>query len=78
MPLQSQTDTDIYTNDTIAHIVGKKLEVVEPKLQNSADDFNTRCIDNNMGVHYGKTDAFVVGWKHMPSANEGSSSRTQY
>ena len=51
----------------------KKLEVVEPKLQNSADDFNAWCIDNNMGVHYGKTHAFVVGSKHMTSANEGIS-----
>ena len=26
-----------------------------------------------MGVHYGKTHAFVVGSKHMASANEGIS-----
>ena len=26
-----------------------------------------------MGVHYGKTHAFVVGSKHMTSANEGIS-----
>ena len=38
MPLQLQTDTDIYADDSIIHTVGKKLEVVEPKLQNSADD----------------------------------------
>ena len=49
----------------------KKLEVVEPKLQISADDFSTWCIDNNMGVYYGKTHEFVVGSKHMTSANEG-------
>ena len=49
------------------------MEMVEPKLQNSADDFNTWCIDNNMGVHYGKTHAFVVGSKHMTSDNEGIS-----
>ena len=73
MPLQLQTDTDIYADDTITHTVGKKLEVIEPKLQNSADDFNTWCIDNNMGVHYGKTHAFVVDSKHMTSANEGIS-----
>ena len=73
MPLQLQTDTDIYADDTITDIVGKKLEVVEPKLQNNADDFNTWCIDNNMGVHYGKAHAFVVGSKHMTSANEGIS-----
>ena len=73
MPLQLQTDTDIYADDTITHTVGKKLEVVEPKLQNSADDFNTWCIDNNMGVHYGKSHAFVLGPKHMTSANEGIS-----
>ena len=73
MPLQLQTDTDIYADDTVTHKIGKKLEVVEPKLQNSTDDFNTWCIDNNMGVHYGKTNAFVVGSKHMTSANEGIS-----
>ena len=39
--LQLQTDTDIYADDTIIHTVGKKLEVVEPTLENSADDFNT-------------------------------------
>ena len=66
MPLQLQTDTDIYADDTI-------VKVVEPKLQNSADDFNTWCIDYNMGVHYGKTHAFVEGSKHMTSANEGIS-----
>ena len=49
------------------------MEVVEPKLQINSDDFNTWCIDNNMGVHYGKTHAFVVGSKHMTSANEGIS-----
>ena len=66
MPLQLQTDTDIYADDTM-------VEVVEPKLQNSADDFNTWCIDNNMGGHYGKTHAFVKGSKHMTSFNEGIS-----
>ena len=73
MPLQLQTDTDIYADDTITYIAGKKLEVVEPKLQISAGDFNTWCIDNNMGVHYGKAHALVVGSKHMTSANEGIS-----
>ena len=68
MPLQLQTDTDIYADDTITHTVGKKLEVVEPKLQNRAGDFNTWCIHNNMGVHYGETHAFVVGSMHMTSA----------
>ena len=57
MPLQLQTDPDIYADDTITHTVGKNLEVVEPKLQNSVDDFNTWCIDNNIGIHYGKTHA---------------------
>ena len=47
MSLQLQTDTDIYADDTITHTAGKKLEVVEPKLQIS--DFNIRCIENNMG-----------------------------
>ena len=47
--------------------------MVEPKLQISAGDFNTWCIDNNMGVHHGKTHAFVVNSKHMTSANEGIS-----
>ena len=55
MPLQLQTDTDMYADDTITHTAGKKLEVVQPKLQISAGDFNTWCIENNMGVHYGKT-----------------------
>ena len=73
MSLQLQTDTDIYADDTITHTVGKKLEAVEPKLQNSADDFNTWCIDNNMAVHYGKTHAFEVGSKYITSANEGIS-----
>ena len=54
MPLQLQTDTDIYADDTITHTAGKKLEVVEPKLLISAGDFNAWCIENNMGVHYGK------------------------
>ena len=43
MPLQLQTDTDIYVDDTITHTAGKKLEVVEPKLQISAGDFNIWC-----------------------------------
>ena len=73
MPLQLQTDTDIYADETITHTAGKKLEVVELKLQINAGDFNTWCIDNNVGVHYGKTHAFVVGSKHMASANEGIS-----
>ena len=68
-----ETETDIYADDTVTHTAGKKLEVVEPKLQISADDFNTWCIDNNMRVHYGKTHAFVVDSKHMTSANEGIS-----
>ena len=69
-PLHLQTNTDIYTEDTITHTDGKKLEMVKPKLQISAGDFNTWCIDDNMGVHYGN---FVVGSKHMTSANEGIS-----
>ena len=47
--------------------------MVEPRLQISAGDFNTWCIDNSMGVHYGKTHSFVVGSKHMTSANESIS-----
>ena len=73
MSLQLQTDTDIYADDTITHTAGKNMEAVEPKLQISAGDFNTWCIENNMGVHYGKTHAFVSGSKHMTSANEGIS-----
>ena len=41
--------------------------LVEPKLQISAGDFNTWCIDNNTGVRYGTTHAFLVGSKHMTS-----------
>ena len=36
MPLQLQTDTDMYADDTITNTAGKKLEVVQPKLQTSA------------------------------------------
>ena len=39
----------------------------------SAADFNTWCTDNDMGVHYGKTRSFVVGSKHMKSANDSIS-----
>ena len=49
LPLHLQTDIDIYDDDTITHTAGKKLEVVEPKLQISAGDFNTWCIENNLG-----------------------------
>ena len=72
-PLQLQTDTDMYADDSITHTAGKKLEVVEPKLQISAGDFTTWCIESNMGAHYGKTYAFVVGSKNMTSANESIS-----
>ena len=65
MPLHLQAGTDIYADDTITHSAGKKLEVVKPRLKMSRGDFN-----NNMGVHYGKTHAFIVGSKHMTSANE--------
>ena len=74
MPFQLQKDTDIYADYTITHTAGKKMEVVEPTQQISAGDFNVWCIENNMGVHYGKTHAFVVGSKHiMTSANGGIS-----
>ena len=73
MPLHFQTDTDIYADDTATHTHSKKLEVVEPKLQVNACEFNTRCIDNNMGVHYGKTHSFVVGSKQLTSASESIS-----
>ena len=66
--------TQIYTLKILLPILSvKKNEVVEPKLQISAGDFNTWCIDNNMGVHYGKTRTFTVGPKHMTFANEGIS-----
>ena len=71
MPLHLQTDIDMYADNTITHTAGKT--VVEPKLQITAGDFNAWCIDNNMGVHYGKTHSFVVGSKHMTSANESIS-----
>ena len=51
-------ETYTYADDTITHTAGKKLEVVGPKLQISAGDFNTWCI-NNMGVDYGKPQAFI-------------------
>ena len=57
----------MYADDTITHTAGKKIEVVEPKLQTSGGDFNTWCIENNKRVHYGKTHAFVVGSKHITS-----------
>ena len=47
--------------------------MVEPKLQIIAGDFNTWFIENNIGVHYGKTHTFVVGSKHLTSANESIS-----
>ena len=73
MPLQFQTDTDMYADDTISHTAGKKLEVVESKLQISEGDFNTWSIENNMGVHCSKTHAFVVGSKYISPANESIS-----
>ena len=73
MPLQLQTDTDIYADDTITHTAGKNWKWFEPKLQISADDLNTWSISNNMWVHYGKTHAFIEGSKHMTSASEGIS-----
>ena len=73
MPLQLQTDTDMYADDIITHTAGKKLQVVQHKLQISAGDFNTWCNENNMGVHHSKTHAFVVGSKHITSANESIS-----
>ena len=73
MPLHLQTDIDMCADDTITHTAGKTLEVVEPKLQFSAGGFNTWCIDNNMGVHYGKTHSLVVGSKHMTYVNESIS-----
>ena len=42
MPLQLQTYTHMYADDTITDTAGKKLEVVEPKLQISAGDFNAQ------------------------------------
>ena len=69
MPLHLDTDIDLYADDTINHCAGKTTDVIEPKLQVSTCDFNTWCTDNNMGVHYGKTHAFVAGSKHMTSAN---------
>ena len=53
VPLQFQTGIDIYADKTITHTASKTLEYVEPKLQIRAGDFNTRCIDNKTGVHYG-------------------------
>ena len=76
MPLHLQTDTDKYTDDTATHNASKKLEVVGPKLQVSAGDFNTWCIYNNMRVDYGKTHSFVVGSKYMTSANESISPKS--
>ena len=73
MPLHLQTVTDIYADDTITHRAAKILEVIEPRLQMSAGDFNTWCIDKIMGVHYGKTHSFVVGSKQMTSTNESIS-----
>ena len=67
--LHLDTDIDLYADDTINHCAGKTTDVIEPKLQVSTCDFNTWCTDNNMGVHYGKTHAFVAGSKHMTSAN---------
>ena len=61
MPLHLQTDTDIYADDTITHTAGKRIVVVEPRLQMSAGDFTTWCIDNNVGVHYGK-NIFIRSW----------------
>ena len=73
MPVHLQTDIDMYADDTITHTAGKRLDVVEPKLQISAGDFNTWCIDDNMGVHYGKNTSFAEGMKYMTSANESIS-----
>ena len=40
-PIHLQTDIDMYADDTITHTASKILEVVEPKLQISTEDFNT-------------------------------------
>ena len=71
MPLHLTTDTDlhVYADDTIEHTAVENLEIVGPKLQTSSNDFNSWCLDNNMGVHYGKTHAFIAGTKHMTYAN---------
>ena len=68
MPLHLDADIDLYADDTINHCTGKTTDIIEPKLQVSTCDFNTWCTGNNMGVHYGKTHAFVAGSKHMTSS----------
>ena len=75
MPLHLDTDTDLYVDNTINHTAGKTTEEIEPKLQLSTCDFtcNTWCTDNNMGVHYGKTHAFVAGSRYMTSTNRSIS-----
>ncbi|MCG8066696.1 MAG: hypothetical protein JAY84_02445 [Candidatus Thiodiazotropha taylori] len=70
MPLHLETDTELYADDTIEHTADKTVEMIQPKLQISAGDFDTWCTDNNMGVHYGKTHAFVAGSRHATSVNE--------
>ena len=73
MPLHLDTDTDLYADYTINHTAGKTTEEIEPKLQVSRCEFNTWCIDDNMGVHYGKTNAFVAGSRHISSTNRSIS-----
>ena len=68
MPLHLDTDIDLYADNTINHTTGKTTDVIKPKLQVSTCDFNTWCTNNNVGVYYGKTHAFVAGSKHMTSA----------
>ena len=73
MPLQLQTDTDIYADDTIPILSVKNWKWLNLSYKTVQMTTIHGASINNMRVHYGKTHAFVVGSKHMTSANEGIS-----
>ena len=69
MPLHFQTEIDIYADDTVTHTAGKNWKWLNLNYKS----VQGTSIENNLGVHYGKTPSFVVGSKHMTSANESIS-----
>ena len=56
MPLfTNEAYTEIYADDTTVHAASKDEKVIEIKLQVSAINFKTRCLQHKMFVHLAKT-----------------------
>ena len=70
LPLEINSDTDMYADDTTFHCKGKDINEIQLILQSDINKTQRWCMKNNMAINPTKTTCMIIGSKQKLSCIE--------